>query len=210
MPNTSASGGYLAPQSAVPSSDDAFEDFLQSVVAGITGLAGDKVRPRYQQGSIPIQPPASVDWCAVGPLSSEPMAQRAQIRHDPTGTIVAAGDGVDIITTWETTEVMASMYGPNAWRNAGFLSDGLMVPQNREALFHARVQLRRIGGRIQTSEILHQAISLRRVDIRVEFVRAIVREYPVFNLLSAQGAVVRRAAGTGQNVSESFTTPPAP
>ena len=49
MTNTSATGGFLSPLSTpAPLEDQALADFFQQYVAGITGIAGNLVRPRWQ------------------------------------------------------------------------------------------------------------------------------------------------------------------
>ena len=64
MPNDSSTGGYLSPVSSRPVEDDAFEDFIGNVVAGITGLARAMVRPRWQPK--PPHPAITINWCAIG------------------------------------------------------------------------------------------------------------------------------------------------
>src|SRR6185437_11129663 len=78
---TSASGGYLAPSSALPLEDGAFDAVLQGFVVGVTALAGNLVRPRWQ----PIPPPTpdpTVNWCAIGVVVEDPAEGKGFITHD--------------------------------------------------------------------------------------------------------------------------------
>jgi len=55
---------------SVPQDGQPLEDFMQSLVAGITNLPGNLVRPRWQPQPLPI-PPHNVDWAAIGINSSD-------------------------------------------------------------------------------------------------------------------------------------------
>lgn len=174
--NTSASGGYLAPNAApAVVEDDAFENFLHNVVADIIGIKGDLVRPRWQPepGNLPA---FATDWIAFGVMSFDP---------DFTASIEHVGDdnGSDEMQRHETVEVMVSAYGPNASKNLRLLRDGLQVPQNREAMFLVGVGLQETGRMVRAPLIIKERWT-NRYDMNVVLRRQVRRVYPVLNLLS--------------------------
>lgn len=72
MSNTSATGGYLLPeQSPAPLEGDALDDFFHDIVAGITGLDTNLVRPRWQE-TPPPAPKRGTNWAAVGVMNMLP------------------------------------------------------------------------------------------------------------------------------------------
>ena len=179
MANTSATGGYLAPSSTAPVEDDAFENFIGDAVAGITGLTRSLVRPRWQPEP-PPHPPIEVDWCAIGitVITSDYGVVKL---HRPDG------DGHDEVQRHETDELLASFYGPQAYSLASRLRDGLMVDQNREALRAGCVNILECT-RMRTASDLVNERWVRRVDLEISLRRAVLRSYPILNVLSAVGA----------------------
>lgn len=204
VPNTSAAAGYLTP-TVEPVEGDAFDDFLQQIVVGITGMQGSLVRPRWQP-TLPKMPEQSVSWCAIGVTSTDDLSVRGQMRHDPNAKIVADGDGSDHSIGWDRVTVLVSMYGPEAQANASMLANGLRVSQNREAMARAGVGLVSTGPRRQMSAVMPNQQVTRRIDMEIKLDRVVARTYQVYNLLSAQGAVHNRANGTNQNETTGFDT----
>ncbi|UCL89316.1 LIC_12616 family protein [Pseudomonas sp. HS-18] len=181
MANTSASGGYLTPAGTPTPADDALEDILQPMVAGITGLPGKMVRPRWQPGN-PKQPEPSVDWCAIGVMHTKQDANPA-IEHD------SAGDGADQYQRHQDVILLATFYGPNAQAYGQLLSDGMYVPQNSEALRAQNLAFVEAGDLIAAPDLLNQQW-VRRYDLRIRLRRKIERTYPVLNILSADTTVI--------------------
>lgn len=181
MANTSATGGYLTPAGTPTPSDEALEDILQPVVAGVTGLQGKYVRPRWQPGN-PKQPEPSVDWCAIGVMQTKLDANPA-IEHD------SAGDGSDQYQRHQDVILLATFYGPNAQGFGQLLSDGLYVPQNSEALNALNMAFVEAGDLIAAPELINQQW-VRRYDLRIRLRRKIERTYPVLNILSAETPVI--------------------
>lgn len=175
MTNTSASGGYLLPvDSGSPLYDDAFEDFLQEIVVGLTGLPREMVRPRWQPepGNMPM---ANADWCAIG------------IREFDADTYQVGQmqkDGSFETLRHETNDVMASFYGPHATRYAALMRDGIQLDQNREALREQGVLLQVSGTPTRVPSLVKEKWQ-NRVDLPVTFRRQIRREYRVLSVLTA-------------------------
>lgn len=187
MPNTSASGGYLAPaQLSPPLEGDALDDEFQKAVVGITGIAGALVRPRWQ-AKPPKQPAADVDWCALGIATQSPDAG-PHIQHN------GAGDGTDIFTRHESIRLLLTFYGPNAKRNAATMRDGIQMPQNMEQLALADIGLVGLGEIQAVPELVNQQW-VKRYDLPMQFNRQIVRVYGVQNIVEADPILISDTIG---------------
>lgn len=180
MTNTSATGGYLAPEGIPTPADEALENILQAMVTGITGLPGMYVRPRWQPGN-PIQPEPTVDWCAIGVMKTRSDANPA-IEHDGTG------DGEDHYQRHQEVILLATFYGPNSQGYAQLLADGISVPQNSEAMRAQNMAFVEAGEITGAPELINQQW-VRRYDVRIRLRRKIERTYPVLNILSADTPV---------------------
>lgn len=178
MANTSATGGYLAPSSTTPVEDNAFEDFIGNVIAGITGITRALIRPRWQPKP-PAHPPIETNWCAIGitVITSDYGVVKL---HRPDV------DGSDDLQRHDTVELLASFFGPLAYSLASRLRDGLMVDQNREAMRAGGVNILECT-RMRTASDLINERWVRRVDLEISLRRAVVRSYPILNVLSVPG-----------------------
>lgn len=177
MANTSATGGYLPPDGTLlPAEDDDLDAIFQKAIAGITGLPGSMVRPRWQPVP-PKQPEPSVNWCALGVTVQTPDAG-PYIEH------IADGDGKDRSNRHEDIEVLASFYGPAAQEYASRLRDGFGIPQNNEEINAAGVFFVDSGPIRPAPELVNQQW-IRRRDIALTFRRKVSREYAVLNVQSA-------------------------
>jgi len=180
MSNTSATGGYLGPaSSSVPVEDDALEDFLQGVVAAITGIDGTLVRPRYQDNP-PTLPGPDITWAATGVMPDRRRDTFAVVDHDSTG------DGADDLIRHEEIDLLCSFYGPGAGGAATELADGLQIAQNREVLIAAGMDFVGSDGPRRVPEQI-KGRWLQRQDLTVTIRREVRRQYPILNLLSVTG-----------------------
>lgn len=180
MPNTSATGGYLAPSSTSVAFDEAFDREVSQLVRGITGLPSGMVRPRWQ-AIPPKQPDVTADWCACGIVDIRPDFGTVTIHH-PEGL------GSDEIQRHETVELLLSFYGPNAYGYASLMRDGVQVAQNREALRAAGMALLE-AGRILSAPDLVNGQWVKRADLTLAVRREIDRVFPVLNIISAAGTI---------------------
>ena len=178
MANTSATGGYLLPDGALlsPDEDDALDAVFQKAIAGITGLAGAMVRPRWQQ-VVPKQPEPNINWCAFGVIA-QIVQDGPYIEHD------AAIEGTDTLRRHEDISVLATFYGPSCKRMAMLLRDGLHMPQNIEAMKLGGVTFVDAGIIRAMPEFVNQQW-IKRADIPLRFRRQVSRTYQVLNILSA-------------------------
>lgn len=178
MPNSSATGGFLLPDSLLssPDEDGALDAAFQKAIAGITSLDGSMVRPRWQP-VVPKQPEPNIDWCAFG-VMQQVSQNGPYIRHD------ADGMGSDTLQRHEDISVLATFYGPNCKRYANALSDGLHIPQNYEALRLGGVSFIDTGPVRPLPEFVNQQW-IKRADIPLRFRRQVSRTYSVLNILAA-------------------------
>ncbi len=176
MANNSSTGGPINSAAAIPY-DAALDAIFQSLIAGVTGIAGAYVRP-FWQPVVPKQPAPTVDWCAVA-VNVIPVDDGPAIIHDPTG------NGADTYIRHELIEVLTAFYGPDAQANASTLRDGLAIPQNTEALIQYATRWIDCGQLRSVPELVNQQW-IRRVDVTSNFKREVTRSYPVLTLLSAQ------------------------
>jgi hypothetical protein len=177
MGNTSATGGILQPEATpAPPEDGDLDAILQALVAGITGLPGSLVRPRWQT-VVPIQPAPEVDWCAIGVIAEIP---------DDGPFLHHNSDGLGSTTSirHEEIDVLASFYGPHAGANAKILRDGLSIPQNLEAL--APNDIGYVGcGTIRTAPAIVNQQWVRKKDFPLTFRCKATRTYAIQNIVAA-------------------------
>ena len=185
--------GYIvpAPLAPQPTYDTVLAGQIQALVVGITGLAGNYVRPRWQ-ALPPNQPPATTSWCAVGVTVEEPDDYPALGQQDQQVQF----------QRHETLEVFASFYGPNAQSNAALWRDGLYIAQNLtqgQGLYLLEVQ-RTITA---SEEIAAQIVP--RYDVTARLRREVVRTYPSPSILISTTEVM---FNNGVTVTATAVNPP--
>lgn len=184
--NTSATGGYLSPAvETQPLSGDDLENLFHGVIAGISGIDAEYVRPRWQP-TPPKQPEATVDWCAFGIVDIA--ADNPAINH------VGTDEGSDTLWRHEAIDVLCSFYGPYSMRNAEKVRDGLTINQNSEALYAAGVRFVESAPIRSAPELFNQQW-IKRHDIMLVFRRKVERTYPILNILSAEPAILTDTHG---------------
>jgi hypothetical protein len=205
-PNTSATGGYLAPSTTPPPSDTDFARQLSNLIAGVTGIAGSLVRPRWQPEPPPI-PKITENWVAIGATAVDPADRgTASIIHvgrdyvqdrlargeslpvgsDPASNDELLYDGRDDLTEHEMITILASVYGPASGGYASLLRSGLMIDQNWELAHSRGMVLMEVGTIRHVPEMIDGRWYDRR-DVEIKIRRQVDRSYPVLNILSAQG-----------------------
>jgi hypothetical protein len=185
----SSVAGYLQPipsptppiSPPSPGNGDDFENYLQQFVAGISGLDGTLVRPRWQPEP-PNIPSFDTTWVAVGITRRQPIGPYAAVIHN------GAGNGQDLMQRHEDIVLEASFYGPNADQYASNLHSGLMIWQNKASLRLAGLAFTEITESIRVPELIKQQW-VDRVDKIIYLRRIIQNVYPVLNILSVGGFV---------------------
>lgn len=176
--NSSVKGPLLPADSPAPLEDDALEDFLHDVFAGITGITNDLIRPRWQPDD-PNQPNREDTWLAFGVMRMAADTYPAIMLHD------TAGEGSDELQRHETIEVLISAYGPLAATKLSLLRDGMQVEQNRAVLTDVGMNLQETQDIIPAPTLVKEKW-LHRYDMTMILRREIQRVYPVLTLESAK------------------------
>lgn len=175
--NSSATGGYLQ-QLGTSLTDDQIIDAVNGAIAGITGFAGNMIRPRWQLNP-PRMPDNGTDWIASG-ITTRVATDYPVIQHK--------NGGPDRLTRWSTYTVTISVYGPNAGGNAEILRDGLYISQNLEALSANNIKLRDVGDTTAVPELVNNQW-YNRSDIEIRLAISISRDYNVLDIASAEGTI---------------------
>lgn len=178
----SSTGGYLQPEN-VPAPLDGREltRFLQQWIAGVAGLDGTMVRPRWTPEP-PSIPEAGEVWCAIG------------ITHqtaDTCGHVAWKANGAHL-KRHEVLTLLCSFYDLGveglANKHATRLRDGVQVGQNLEALTLAGF------GFVDASDLtvvpsLLKARWLYRLDVTVTVRREVERVYPIKSVAELTGTL---------------------
>lgn len=185
--NTSATGGYLLPQKPAtePFNGLTFEQFLQTVFVGVSGLPGDLVRPKWQLNP-PKQPDATVNWMAFG-LTSDDADVNAYVGVDDTGN--------NQFMRMEALTVQCSFYGPKSLEFGKTVRDGFQIPQNFEALQSVKMGFVNADQMVRAPDIVNERW-VDRWEMSVYLRREIIRVYPILNFLSGSGIVFLNNQGS--------------
>jgi hypothetical protein len=179
VPNTSATGGYLTP-TTTPDDDVALALFMQTVIVGVTGLAGTLVRREWQVEP-GAQPAIDVNWCAFGVATT-------QADDNPYERYNDADDDSSLVRQ-EEFELSCIFYGPNCQGYAKRLRDGLCIAQNREAMFVVGISFASPAAQvIHVPELINNRWH-DRADVTLTFRRQISRDYDILSLLDAYGTI---------------------
>jgi len=180
MANDSTTLGFLTPVSVLPINDRPLEDIFAQVITGITGLAANMVRPRYQP-TVPNQPEFDVDWVAFGVSITE---QDVYPYHRQVATLERP-DGDTIVERDEYMEVLCSFYGANNHQYMGRWRDGLAIEQNRYTMGALGIKLVAVGKNPVNVPALFKNTWTRRVDLTCQFSRRVSVTYGVRTIQSA-------------------------
>ncbi len=192
MANDSSTGGYILPTSAPLVEGAGLGVVLQNLVVGVTGLPTNLVRPRWQTVA-PVEPDINTDWCAVGVTDEQPEDGALCYRYD--GAQMTSYDHVILTVT-------ASFYGPNAVLNAQHLRIGLMIAQNREALYFDDISLVERAGPVVIVPAITNDRARLRADVSFRLSRTITTTWPIDPLAAAAFQV-----NTSDGHSQAGSTP---
>ncbi len=185
----STTGGYIQPTGTTPVFDDGLADALQAWVAGITGLDGTLVRPRWQPVA-PNRPDLTTNWCAIGVTEETPDAGVPYLEQQGED---ASGTGTESLQRYTTIDALASFYGPQAAQLASILLDGATIRNNLDELAAAGLVFIDAGPLRSVPEPFQQ-IWAYRVDLPIKLARQLRRVYPVRNVVSSAGQVITTTA----------------
>lgn len=186
MPNTSATGGYLADVTP-PAEGVTLRRFIGELLRGVTGLPGDLVRPSWQENPPPM-PAYGTDWLAYGVTARRVEAGEPWQAEKTDGTGSA-------LRRHEMLDVQVTAYGNNAEAILASLRDGLDVAQNREQLFLAGVAVADFGQIVHAPELVNERW-WNRADATLTLRREVRREYPILTFLAALGDISAQGGAT--------------
>jgi len=180
----STTAGYLGPAaSPQPLFDDAWDDFLHDLIAGVTGMPDTSVVPRWQPEE-PVLPELHTDWVAFG-------VTNISTEFEPYQHHVDTGDsdlGNTVMSETEQDTILVSFYGPNVDRYFSYLRRGLYVEQNRAIMRANDVALLETTEPIRAPELI-KLRWVNRLDVNLVLRKRCHFTYPVRNLVRAQAVI---------------------
>lgn len=179
MANDSTTAGFIAPTQS-PVYDNALDKVFHDAIAGITGIPGSLVRPRWQPEP-PQQPAFDVNWVAFGIVDNS-VDTFAYDHHSPS-------DETSQVQRDEVLQVLHSFYGPDATQFCERFRDGLEIAQNRDQLQSAGVFVQEVQQARQIPALLKERW-VKRVDALVVYRRRTSRSYKIANIVSAELTVL--------------------
>ncbi len=181
--------GYLGPKDPpqpTPLEDSDWIDLLHDLVAGVTSLDFDLVRPDWQR--IPVNRPSiDTDWCGIG-ITNTKADWMPVVLH------VSDGNGYDVFQRQEECTLLCVFYGPNTNKYASYLRDGLFIEQNLAELRSISATIVEVQDFTRSAELVQEQW-WDRTDVNVIIRREIRRNYPVLNLLSARTQILANPPG---------------
>jgi hypothetical protein len=177
--NTSASGGYLQPtgKPALPGNLNLVQ-FIQTVIVGISGLAGTLVVPMWQPEP-PKQPDIATNWIGFGITNSSP---------DANSFVGMQADGSTISRRHEGLAISLKIYGPDALDVYTLIRDGFQIQDNLIALRSANMGFVAVDQAIHAPDFINERW-VNKYESVVELRREIQRTYPILPILSANGTI---------------------
>lgn len=154
--------------------DDDLFDFFHDFIAGVTGLDGTLVLPRWQPEP-PNIPATAANWAGFGITN---------YKADVFAADVMDGAGTYELHRHEVISLMISFYGANAGYYARQFRDGIQVEQNLDELRMNNMGLVETGEVMMVPSLLKERW-MRRADISFMVKRQIVRGFPVQSIVQA-------------------------
>lgn len=198
-------GPYPAPLEGL-----ALHAFIQAWVVGITGLSGNRVRPRWQAepSSMPVDGGC---WAAVG-VATRRSDVFPYVGHEHVDDVP-----YDTLRRHEQLEVLTSFYdlGFNGQADlyASLLRDGTQINPNRFVLQLNGWGIVTIGDLVAVPVLTHTRW-LYRADLLITLSREILRAYRIDDIAEARFSVVDshpippQATGLGNDNGLLFLTRP--
>ena len=188
MSNTSATGGYLLPVPPLVGGLS-LEDFIQTVIVGVSGYTNTLVRPKYQQ-SPPKQPDINTNWIAFSIQGNAPDANAYVYidEHDVTN-----------LRRQETLTIQVGFYGPDAQNNSAVFRDGFQIQQNLESLSIASMGFKDATEPIRGPDLINERW-VDRYEMTLVLVRQVRRTYEILPFASAMGVIHTVVNGDPLNI----------
>lgn len=170
MPDTTTLG-YMLPEQE-PVGDRPLEDIFQSAIKGITGIAGQWVRPQAPE-VISNRPEVTQDWISFR-ITPRDFDFDPHLNHQPA----ALETGASEMTRDEVLEVILAFYGPSAHQYLGRWISGLHIDQNRWTLMDSGIKFQSHGHPVTLPALVKENWQ-RRIDLTSTFVRRSKVVYPI-------------------------------
>jgi hypothetical protein len=199
--STSATGGYLLATSTNAIEDEDLRVFFQQLVSGVTGMAGNLVRPRWQPEP-PNIPSFGSDWAAIG-VTKRTRDVNSYNKHTSTSDGHGGLIEKDYVHRTEVLDVLCSFYGPNCEGNSELFAMGLEVGQNREAMQLAGYGLVCVEDATMMADLFNERW-VTRIDLPFQIRRAQLYQYSVLDVVAAQATIVEDTGGVGATISVSL------
>lgn len=170
---------YILPTSTTPLPGGlTLNQFIQTVLVGISGITGTLVRPSWQ-AEPPKQPDITVDWIAFGINLATP---------DANGYVDTDEDENTVSQRHELLDIGVSIYGPLAFTTYGLIRDGFQIQPNLDGLRSANMGFVEVGPARQVPDFVNGRW-VGRIQTNIFLRREIQRVYPILTLLSANGTI---------------------
>lgn len=154
--------------------DDDLFNFFHDFIAGLTGLAGNLVLPRWQPEP-PNIPATAPNFAAFGVTT---------YKADTYAADVLKAAGTFEIHRHETIELLVSFFGLNCGALGRIFRDGIQVEQNRDVLSMNNFGLLECNDVVMAPTLFKERW-LRRADVAFSVRRQVVRGFPVQPLVGA-------------------------
>lgn len=195
----SSTGGVLLPTSAPPANDIDLDLVFQALVAALTGLSGQFVRPRWQ-GEPSDPPDFGATWASVGVTATE----------DDQFPVQSFVDGVGIVLIrHETIDVLCSFYGAKAQRAARMVRDNILIGQNTDQLAPYGISYVWTSSPTKAPALIQNRWT-NRIDVTLTFRRQVEEQYNVLSLQTAVGDLISDAHNLPSGIHRPINTATQP
>lgn len=187
---------YLLPTNEALPGSLTLEQFIQTVLVGITGFDPTLVRPKWQPAPIK-RPDISVNWMAFG-IQEDNAQANAFVEPNALGNGSTLGRQTEI-------SIQCSFYGPAAYDNAGAFRDGFQIFQNLAALRSADMGFTSTTQIMRAPELINTQW-FNRAEMTLVLARRVIRTYQALSFASAGGFI--HTVLNGDNYNSEWQTPP--
>jgi len=179
LPNTSQYDGFIFPTHLYkPLLDAPLLDVIHDWIAGITGLKGDHVIPKWQRESNNPYDIADT-WVSFGIMKRKADTFACEVWEDTRY----------ILSRNESIRLLASFYGDQADQYVSIFREGMQVSQNLDFLRARNMTLSYSGDIVNVPEMIKYEWVYRQ-DLAFEIVRQIRYNYPILNLTSVAKGII--------------------